>query len=232
MTFLNFYLSFFIYSIIGWFWESFLCSSFELRRLFNRGFLIGPYCPIYGIGATLSFLLLKNINSKSMIFLFSAIVSCLLEYIIGYILEKIFDKKWWDYNDYAFQIHGRVCLYGLVIFGLSNVLIVKFTTPFIIFSLNRIDNKILLTIAILISIIGFIDLALTIISLKKSNSTVALIRYNIMQKADNILENAGEMTYIKDTLLKDELHIKISTFNENLKIKENRLKHYRNNFIQ
>lgn len=232
MGLLYIYLTFFIYSVIGWFWESFLCSSLELKRLFNRGFLIGPYCPIYGIGATLSFLLLKDIHSNMLIFLVSAFVSCLLEYIIGYVLEKIFHKKWWDYNNYAFQLHGRVCLYGLVIFGMSNVLIVKFTTPFIMFSLNRIDDKILLSIAILISLIGLLDLIVTIIALKKSDSTTAIIHDNIKEKANNILERTGENSYIVDTLLKDNFRVKAMSFNENLKTKEKFLKDYRDNFIQ
>ena len=117
------YLIFFIYSFIGWFWESFPCSTIELDKLYNRGFLIGPACPIYGIGATISYLMLRDFQSSLYIFIYSALLSCTIEYIIGYFLERFFHQKWWDYSDYPFQIKSRVCLYGLLIFGIANILL-------------------------------------------------------------------------------------------------------------
>lgn len=168
MTFIKIYICFFIYSIIGWIWESFLCSSVELKKLVNRGFFLGPYCPIYGLGATLSYLLLRDIGSATLIFILASIVSCTIEYIVGYILEKIFKDRWWNYDNYPFQLHGRVCLYGLVIFGLANVVIVKFSTPFLMFSLSVIKDSILIGLAISISLVSFVDLIITISARKNS----------------------------------------------------------------
>lgn len=132
MRIYNLILIFFIYSSIGWIWESFLCSFIEHDKALNRGFLIGPYCPIYGAGAVLCYLLFHNINSNFLVFIYAGIFCCTIEYITGFILEKFFNKKWWDYSDYPFQIHNRVCLYGFVIFGAANILIVKILTPWLI----------------------------------------------------------------------------------------------------
>ena len=189
MTFIKIYICFFIYSIIGWIWESFLCSSVELKKLVNRGFFLGPYCPIYGLGATLSYLLLRDIGSATLIFILASIVSCTIEYIVGYILEKIFKDRWWNYDNYPFQLHGRVCLYGLVIFGLANVVIVKFSTPFLMFSLSVIKDSILIGLAISISLVSFVDLIITISARKKLNKRLSNIHERLEEKADIYFEN-------------------------------------------
>ena len=143
MRYQEFYLIFFIYSFLGWCWETFPCSAIELDKIHNRGFLLGPICPIYGLGASLSFGLLKNFQSSLWIFIYSAFLSCLIEYIIGYLLERFFHKRWWDYSNYPFQIKRRVCLYGLLIFGLANILIVKKITPILFLFLSLSSDKLI-----------------------------------------------------------------------------------------
>lgn len=162
MRYQEFYLIFFIYSFLGWFWETFPCSAIELDKIHNRGFLLGPICPIYGLGASLSFGVLKNFESSLEIFIYSAFLSCLIEYIIGYLLEKFFHKRWWDYSNYPFQIKRRVCLYGLLIFGLANILIVKKLTPILLFSLSLSSERILDLLVISFGSLFAIDLILTL----------------------------------------------------------------------
>ena len=87
-----------IYSIIGWVYESTICSIGH-RKLINRGFLNGPYCPIYGTGAVLVLL-----------FFAGALVTCSLEYLTSWLMEKLFHARWWDYSKRKFNIGGRVCL--------------------------------------------------------------------------------------------------------------------------
>ncbi|WP_245149649.1 putative ABC transporter permease [Peptoniphilus raoultii] len=234
MLFIKLYISFFIYSVVGWIWESFLCSSIEYKRLLNRGFLLGPYCPIYGLGATLSFLVFKNISSSYLIFICAALLCCTIEYVVGYYLEKFFGEKWWDYEHYAFQIHGRVCLYGLVIFGLANVFIVKFTSPFIIFSLSYLKDSILVTIAILITILGICDLILTISALKKINPRLVKIHSRISNKTDSVLEDITNNPYIaNDKVLYSGKIISSSMwkFNEKLKETEENMRYYKDNYF-
>lgn len=234
MTFIKIYICFFIYSIIGWIWESFLCSSVELKKLVNRGFFLGPYCPIYGLGATLSYLLLRDIGSATLIFILASIVSCTIEYIVGYILEKIFKDRWWNYDNYPFQLHGRVCLYGLVIFGLANVVIVKFSTPFLMFSLSVIKDSILIGLAISISLVSFVDLIITISARKKLNKKLSNIHERLEEKADIYFENITNSSAFSNEYLLERgkmLRNKAMNINEKLKTTEDNIKSYRDEYF-
>lgn len=234
MTFIKIYICFFIYSIIGWIWESFLCSSVELKKLVNRGFFLGPYCPIYGLGATLSYLLLRDIGSATLIFILASIVSCTIEYIVGYILEKMFKDRWWNYDNYPFQLHGRVCLYGLVIFGLANVVIVKFSTPFLMFSLSVIKDSILIGLAISISLISFFDLIITISARKKLNKRLSNIHERLEEKADIYFENMTNSSAFSNEYLLERgkiLRNKAMNINEKLKTTEDNIKSYRDEYF-
>ena len=234
MTFIKIYICFFIYSIIGWIWESFLCSSVELKKLVNRGFFLGPYCPTYGLGATLSYLLLRDIGSATLIFILASIVSCTIEYIVGYILEKMFKDRWWNYDNYPFQLHGRVCLYGLVIFGLANVVIVKFSTPFLMFSLSVIKDSILIGLAISISLVSFVDLIITISARKKLNKRLSNIHERLEEKADIYFENMTNSSAFSNEYLLERgkiLRNKAMNINEKLKTTEDNIKSYRDEYF-
>lgn len=234
MTFIKIYICFFIYSIIGWIWESFLCSSVELKKLVNRGFFLGPYCPIYGLGATLSYLLLRDIGSATLIFILASIVSCTIEYIVGYILEKMFKDRWWNYDNYPFQLHGRVCLYGLVIFGLANVVIVKFSTPFLMFSLSVIKDSILIGLAISISLVSFVDLIITISARKKLNKRLSNIHERLEEKADIYFEIMTNSSAFSNEYLLERgkiLRNKAMNINEKLKTTEDNIKSYRDEYF-
>lgn len=234
MTFIKIHICFFIYSIIGWIWESFLCSSVELKKLVNRGFFLGPYCPIYGLGATLSYLLLRDIGSATLIFILASIVSCTIEYIVGYILEKIFKDRWWNYDNYPFQLHGRVCLYGLVIFGLANVVIVKISTPFLMFSLSVIKDSILIGLAISISLVSFVDLIITISARKKLNKRLSNIHERLEEKADIYFENMTNSSAFSNEYLLERgkiLRNKAMNINEKLKTTEDNIKSYRDEYF-
>lgn len=99
-----------IYSCLGW------CSEVAfaaLRRgvFVNRGFLNGPVCPIYGFGVLLVLLVLEPVKENLALLFFGSMVFCsLLEFIVGFAMERIFHDKWWDYSENPFNIKGYVCL--------------------------------------------------------------------------------------------------------------------------
>ncbi|MCI5971193.1 MAG: putative ABC transporter permease [Oscillospiraceae bacterium] len=126
----KYFLYFILYAVIGWIYESILCSVTS-RKFVNRGFLNGPYCPIYGAGALLNILILGKIKNPVLLFFSSAILTCSLEYITSYAMEKMFHARWWDYSDSKFNIKGRVCLLGAVVFGMLSVLLILFIHPFV-----------------------------------------------------------------------------------------------------
>lgn len=128
-TVLNFIMYFFIYAFLGWSLEV-LCKFVEERKFVNRGFLIGPICPIYGYCMVLLVLLIgtgdKDILS---IFLKSILVCASIEYITSYVMEKIFKARWWDYSRNRFNINGRICLETMIPFGLMGTLALYFAQP-------------------------------------------------------------------------------------------------------
>lgn len=126
----NWFLWFLFYSIVGWVWETILCSVRE-RRFVNRGFLNGPYCPIYGWGACLDVAVLGSLPRSQwwLIFILSVVLTGILEYMTSYVMEKLFHARWWDYSNRKFNINGRVCLLGMFVFGVFSVLLLLFLHP-------------------------------------------------------------------------------------------------------
>ena len=227
MRYQEFCLIFFIYSFLGWFWETFPCSAIELDKIHNRGFLLGPICPIYGLGASLSFGVFKNFESSLEIFIYSAFLSCLIEYIIGYLLEKFFHKRWWDYSNYPFQIKRRVCLYGLLIFGLANILIVKKLTPILLFSLSLSSDRLVDLLVISFGILFAIDLILTLNHLTHGFKTLNKVYEVIDDNLSDYFNGLNESERLANLKVLEEskkFKSKLLNFNSNLKEREESIK--------
>lgn len=118
-------LLFFIYSFIGWLWETVYCSL-KAKKFVYRGFLVGPYCPIYGFGVLSVLYFVEPFeNNLLVLYVGSAVLVTILEYVTSYGLEKLFHASWWDYHDVPFNLNGRVALPVSLFWGLGCVLIVK-----------------------------------------------------------------------------------------------------------
>lgn len=135
-----YFLLFIIYSFIGWSLEV-IGKLIETGKFINRGFLIGPYCPIYGYGGILiTFLLRKYTDDVITLFIMAILVCGTLEYLTSYFMEKIFKARWWDYSKAKFNINGRICLETLIPFGLLGLLIMYITNPFFLSKLEQIPE--------------------------------------------------------------------------------------------
>jgi len=120
---------FFLYSLLGYVCEVFYCSL-GARRLVNRGFLHGPYIPVYGFGAIFSIMLLTPYKySIVLVFLLGSSVCSVIEYVTGLILELGFHTRLWDYSGRRFSIRGRVCLLNSVLFGLLVLVVLYLIHP-------------------------------------------------------------------------------------------------------
>lgn len=152
-----YFILFLIYSIIGWVMEV-IFTLFKDKTLVNRGFLIGPYCPIYGCGCVLIILLLKRYsNDFFVLFIMSMVVCSILEYLTSYIMEKLFKARWWDYSDRKFNINGRICLETMIPFGLLGCLLMYVINPFISGFISKVPKDILNPISIVLFILFVID---------------------------------------------------------------------------
>lgn len=124
-------LLFFISSMLGWLMEV-LCKLVQFGRFINRGFLIGPYCPIYGFGAVLVTALLSRFSAyPAAVFVLAMAVCGTLEYLTSYFMEKLFHARWWDYSHKPFNINGRVCAGTLIPFGLLGLGMIYGAKPFL-----------------------------------------------------------------------------------------------------
>lgn len=130
-------LLFFVFSAAGWGWEV-TYHLVEDHMFVNRGFLQGPWLPIYGTGGVLILMVLKKYFDRPILLFFMIMGVCgVVEYTIGWMLKAVFHEKWWDYSEYVFQIQGRVCLIGLLIFGLGGLVFVYGIAPWMDRKINH-----------------------------------------------------------------------------------------------
>lgn len=156
------FLLFMIYSFLGWIVDI-IGNYLSQRKIINRGVFIGPYCPIYGVGALLItfFLYLIPVDSYLFVFISCVLICAFLEYVTSYVLEKIFHARWWDYSHEMFNVNGRICLKTMFLFGLMGILIYYVTNPFILYFLSQIPSSILTIVSIMLLLIFIVDMVLS-----------------------------------------------------------------------
>ena len=178
-----YFLLFMIYSTAGWTMEVVLKYK-EHKRFIDRGFLIGPYCPIYGYGSVLITALLYKYNSDPIVLFFMTVLTCgTLEYFTSWIMEKLFKARWWDYSKRRFNLDGRVCLGTLIPFGLFGLILTYFTNPFLIYCFNKADMIVLNIIASIVFAIYIIDNIISTIIIIGFRKTT--IKIGMEKKEDN-----------------------------------------------
>ncbi|MFV0528918.1 MAG: putative ABC transporter permease [Lachnospiraceae bacterium] len=122
---------FFIYSFIGWLWETFFVYV-KSKKLVNRGFVTGPVCTIYGVGAVVLYLVLKPLmGNPLLIFLGGVVLATVLEYVTSVLMEKLFHTSWWDYSEDRFNFQGRICLGASMGWGVAAVILLWILQPFV-----------------------------------------------------------------------------------------------------
>ena len=177
--FIIIFLLFMIYSFLGWCMEV-LVTFVDEGKFVNRGFLIGPYCPIYGRGVLLILLIIGH-NSKDVfaVFLKSSLICALLEYLTSYLMEKVFKARWWDYSNKKFNINGRICLENLIPFGILGTLCFYLLNPFLLNIINSINLNLRNVIGVILLIIYITDNVISYTIMNKIKGTIKL------QKKDN-----------------------------------------------
>lgn len=173
---------FFIFSVIGWLIEVSL-KSIQFHRFINRGFLVGPYCPIYGLGALLIVMSNEWIgrydSSNAIIFLNSVLICGFVEYFVSYFLEKFYHARWWDYTNRPMNLHGRIWIGNLILFGLGGLSIVNIFNPLFLSLFHNLDLRYREIIGIFIAILMLSDYIISYFVMK-------LIKLNVEKsKADN-----------------------------------------------
>lgn len=150
---------FFLLSIFGWLWEGFL-YLFKDDIYVNRGFLTGPWLPIYGMGGIMLELLFHRWRDRPLLTFVSSMALCtLLEYMAGWYLELTWGVKWWDYSDMPWNLHGRICLVSSLLFGVGGTLLVWVISPRFYSLYRRVPAKVRVALGLLAIAIFVADAA-------------------------------------------------------------------------
>lgn len=140
----------------GWVYETIYCSVVE-GEFTKRGFLFGPTCPIYGIGAIAEWLVLGQISNPIIVFIIGAVLATVIEYSTGLFLERRFKKKWWDYSMFKFNLHGRVCPQASAVFGAFSVTSVFVLVPTMLNNLMIFSKHTVSVVAFIVVTLYFLD---------------------------------------------------------------------------
>ncbi|MHC1695326.1 MAG: putative ABC transporter permease [Eubacteriales bacterium] len=170
---------FFAYSFIGWTVET-IYESTKQRRLVKRGFLYGFICPIYGTGMLLILLLLSPIKQHYvLLFLSAMLVATTVEYLVGWLLETIYHTRWWDYDDYPLNLHGRICLPISLCWGAGAFTAITFVHPQIVRLVDSVpdrDGYSLLTVILVVFAADFVASIFSALGLSKKLVALANIK--------------------------------------------------------
>ena len=137
-----YFIYFIIFAFIGWLIET-AYSFYSLGHFTKRGFLYGPLCPIYGWGAIILIMFFSTYKKKNLkLFVYSAIIFTLFEYLVSFGMEALFSLKWWDYTNEFMNLNGRVSIFYSFAWGIIAILVINFIYPFFKKKINLLLSKI------------------------------------------------------------------------------------------
>lgn len=188
-----YFLLFLIYSFIGWLIEV-IGKLIEKHKFINRGFLIGPICPIYGHGCLLMILTLSRYKDNPLtLFIYAIFICSLLEYFTSYFMEKIFKARWWDYSTKRFNLNGRICAETMIPFGILGTLVICVINPIFEYLLNLFNFETIKITAVVLFIIYIIDYTISLIIMFGFKGTLKTVEKDgteeITKKVKKILIN-------------------------------------------
>ena len=194
---LQLFLAFLTYSCLGWVCETVYCSIGQ-RKFVNRGFLNGPLCPVYGFGAMAVLFFLRPVRENLLVlYLSGVLVTSVIEYITGFLLEKLFATKWWDYSTYRFNIHGRVCLRNSLMFGVLSVIAARVIDPVVQGMIASLPDWLCITFTAAFAVILTADCTVTVRTILELNGTLKqiqqLVEQTKLETAEYLRQNHQEL---------------------------------------
>ena len=162
MNICKYLLIFFTGSFAGYIYEVIFYLLFD-HELVNRGFLYGPYLPVYGFGAVILVLLLKRFKKNPLVvFLLAMFVTGVVEYFTGFLMWEIYHKMWWDYSGLFLNIDCYVCLISFLTFGIGGILLIYLFEPLICMIISKIKENKVYGFSCFLLVVIVIDFILTI----------------------------------------------------------------------
>ena len=219
-SFYELVLLFVIYAFLGWCLEVAI-AKIQTGNFINRGFLNGPFCPIYGFSVMAVIILLSPFKSSLLVlFIGSVLLATFIEFITGYILEKTFNQKWWDYTDEPLNIKGYICLWTSLAWGIACVIVIYILQPLVNNFIHWLSNDVGNIIAISLIIVLLTYLVVTISSLSKVRQKLIVLK-DIMDKIGLMSKNISDNNLQELDTLKNKyksiIDIKIIGYNRIIK---------------
>lgn len=184
-----------IFSVCGLIIETLFCYITTGVLESRKGLIWGPFCPVYGVGATLLIILLKNYKEKPIkLFILGSILGNVIEYLLSYILEAMYSTRFWDYSYLGWNLNGRICIKYSIFWGILSLILIKYVKPFIDKIINKIPNKKIINITIIIFIA--IDLLATVCGITTYQNRIV---GNNIEKTENYKE-----TWVQEKLFSNE----------------------------
>ncbi len=162
ITMYRYILFFLIFSFCGWLMEV-IFKFIQNGKFVNRGFLVGPVCPIYGVCGIIFYFIFSNISYNFLsVFIISFLLCAFVEYFASYILEELFHARWWDYSHKRFNLNGRICLRNLLFFGAMGWFCVYFFNSFVLDFIDSISLLYSVTLAYILLPLFIIDIVVSV----------------------------------------------------------------------
>ncbi len=196
--FLIYFFMFFIYSFLGWIIESTYVASIE-KKFVNRGFLIGPYLPIYGVSSVIMILYLRQYKDNAItVFILAMFICTFLEYITSYIMEKLFNARWWDYSKMKWNLNGRVCLKNSLLFGLLGIILIYLLDPILTNFTNNINKTILIIISIICMVIFITDVIFSCNIVIKLKNNFNELKFDATMEIKKLIDQKLKKRYFQN----------------------------------
>ncbi len=214
---------FIIFSVIGLFIETIYCYITTGVLESRKGLIWGPFCPVYGVGASLLILLLNRFkDSKIKLLIYGGIIGDVIEYLMSYGLEAIYSTRFWDYSYTNFHLNGRICLVYTVFWAILSVLLISFVKPLIDKCMSKINFKFINVIEVLITIFLIIDVLCTIWGISAYKQRAIDVYYDKELKNKNsIIKGIEDALFSNDKMLKTFPNIRfINEDNEEIWIRD------------
>ena len=158
-----------VYSIGGWFVESVYMSICE-KKITNRGFGASPFCPIYGVGATVGYYALCRFENQPLIlYLVGAIGATFFEFLVAILMKKLFNQVWWDYNDKPLNYKGILCAESTLAWGLYAIIVIRFLHKQVIYLIDLVPRDTGIIVCAVIICIYAIDFFIHLYKVVKVN---------------------------------------------------------------
>lgn len=188
-----------LFSIMGLLLETFYCYQTTGVIESRKGLVFGPFCPIYGIGATFLIILLNKYKEHSIkLFLYGVLLGSILEYFLSFALEAIYGTRFWDYSYLDYNLNGRISLIYSLFWGLLSIFLMRWLKPLVDKIIDRLTNKISLTIEIVVVAFLVFDTFATIYSISIYKTRAMDRYYNISPKTYGKIE-----TFINNNVFSD-----------------------------